>query len=160
MREPSPAEKPFPPKTEWWWLPIPWLPGWGAEILEKGGNAIDAAIAVSFALGVVEPYASGLGGEGYMVISKADGEKIAIDFRSAAPMAASYEAMKKDGLSINKIKYTPKGFCIPGTLAGVAKAHEQGAKLPLKGPHRPGRKAGRAGLYGKRHLCQRLRQGL
>ena len=57
----------------------------GAKILEMGGNAIDAAIAVSLALGVVEPYASGFGGEGYAVITMADGSKYAIDFRSAAP---------------------------------------------------------------------------
>ncbi len=70
----------------------------GAKILEMGGNAVDAAIAVSFALGVVEPYASGLGGEGYAVITMADGSKFAIDFRSAAPMAASYEALSELGL--------------------------------------------------------------
>ncbi|KIX10792.1 gamma-glutamyltransferase [Dethiosulfatarculus sandiegensis] len=103
----------------------------GAEILEKGGNAVDAAIAVSFALGVVEPYASGIGGEGYMVIALKDGRKVAIDFRSAAPMGASYEALKKSGLTLKQARYTPKAFCIPGVLAGVAKAHEIGASLPL-----------------------------
>jgi gamma-glutamyltranspeptidase/glutathione hydrolase len=104
----------------------------GAEILEKGGKAIDAAIAVSFALGVVEPYASGLGGEGYMVISKADGSKVAIDFRSAAPMGASYEALEATGKKLKVVKYSPKGYCIAGTVAGVAAAHKAGAKLPLK----------------------------
>src|SRR6056297_2774844 len=62
----------------------------GAEILEKGGNALDAAIAVSFALGVVEPYASGLGGEGYAVITMANGEKHAVDFKSMAPGGVTY----------------------------------------------------------------------
>ena len=64
----------------------------GAEILEKGGNAVDAAIAVGFAIGVVAPYASGLGGEGYMVAVMADGREIAIDFRSTAPALATYES--------------------------------------------------------------------
>ncbi len=68
----------------------PYASAAGAEILEKGGNAIDAAIAVSLALGVVEPYASGIGGEGYAVASF-NGEKIAVDFRSSAPWLASVE---------------------------------------------------------------------
>ena len=103
----------------------------GAEILEKGGNAVDAAIAVSFALGVAEPYASGIGGEGYAVIAMADGKKYAIDFRSAAPAMATYENLAKTGKPIKKIKYGPKGFCISGVLAGAAKAHALGGTLPL-----------------------------
>ena len=69
----------------------------GAEILEKGGNAIDAAIATAFAIGVVAPYASGIGGEGYMVAVMADGREIAIDFRSTAPALATYENLNKAG---------------------------------------------------------------
>jgi len=102
----------------------------GAEILEKGGNAVDAAIAVGFAIGVVAPYASGLGGEGYMVAVMADGREIAIDFRSTAPALATYENLGKAG-KLWDVKYTPKGYCVAGMPAGVAKALEF-AKLPLK----------------------------
>ena len=88
----------------------------GAEMLEKGGNAVDAAIAVSLALGVVEPYASGLGGEGYMVVVMADGRELAIDFRSTAPALANYENLNKAG-DLRKVRYTPKGYCVAGVPA-------------------------------------------
>lgn len=103
----------------------------GAKILEMGGNAVDAAIAVSFALGVVEPYASGLGGEGYAIITMADGKKYAIDFRSAAPMMATYDAIKEKGLKLSSISYTPMGACVPGVLAGIREAWLLGATMPL-----------------------------
>jgi gamma-glutamyltranspeptidase/glutathione hydrolase len=101
----------------------------GAGILERGGNAVDAAIAVSFALGVVAPYASGLGGEGYMVASLADGREIAIDFRSTAPALATYENLDKAG-ELDEIRFTPKGYCVAGVPAGVALALQY-ASLPL-----------------------------
>ncbi len=102
----------------------------GAEILEKGGNAVDAAIAVSLALGVVEPYASGLGGEGYMVAVMQDGRELAIDFRSTAPAMATYENLNKVG-TLRDVRYTPKGYCVAGVPAGIGKALEL-ASLPLK----------------------------
>jgi len=102
----------------------------GAEILEQGGNAVDAAIAVSLALGVVEPYASGLGGEGYMVAVMADGREIAIDFRSMAPGMATYANLEIAG-ELSVVRYTPKGYCVAGVPAGIGKALEL-ANLPLR----------------------------
>lgn len=101
----------------------------GAEILEKGGNAIDAAIATAFAIGVVAPYASGIGGEGYMVAIMADGREVAIDFRSVAPAMATYKNLDKAG-KLSKVKYTPKGYCVAGVPAGIAEALKF-ATLPL-----------------------------
>ncbi|MCK4246104.1 gamma-glutamyltransferase, partial [Candidatus Bipolaricaulota bacterium] len=57
----------------------------GAEILAAGGNAVDAAVATAFTIGLAAPYCAGIGGEGMMVIALADGTEVAIDFRSWAP---------------------------------------------------------------------------
>ncbi len=103
----------------------------GAKILEEGGNALDAAIAVSYALGVVEPYASGLGGEGYAIISLASGEKYAVDFKAMTPAAATYEKLKELGLKISTVNYTPKGALVPGIPAGTQKVWELGATMPM-----------------------------
>jgi gamma-glutamyltranspeptidase/glutathione hydrolase len=102
----------------------------GAEILQQGGNAVDAAIAVSLALGVVEPYASGLGGEGYLVAVMADGREVAIDFRSAAPALANYESLEAAG-GLRAVRFTPKGHCIAGLAAGIDEALKL-ASLPLE----------------------------
>jgi gamma-glutamyltranspeptidase/glutathione hydrolase len=96
----------------------------GIEIMKAGGNAIDAAVATAFAIGVVEPNASGIGGEGMMVLYRADKKwTVAIDYRSAAPAGAKYPA------AIPSTGHA--AVAIPGTVAGLASALKQYGTMRL-----------------------------
>lgn len=94
----------------------------GIEILKKGGNAVDAAIAVGLMLAVVYPEAGNIGGGGFMLIRRADGQAFAIDYREMAPKAADRDMFVdangnlKKGEGSSSIGYRASG--VPGTLAG------------------------------------------
>ena len=101
----------------------------GVEVMKKGGNAVDAAIAVGIALAVVYPEAGNIGGGGFMLIRKSNGEAHAIDYREMAPKAATRnvfldqkgELIKGEGSST--IGYRASG--VPGTLAGFDMAFKK-----------------------------------
>ena len=100
----------------------------GIEILDRGGNAVDAAVAVGFTLAVTYPRAGNIGGGGFMVIhlAKTD-ENIAIDYRETAPAAAS-ETMFLDAAGDpdpKKSRDSALSVGVPGTVAGLALAHEK-----------------------------------
>src|SRR5579862_9674673 len=94
----------------------------GVEILQKGGNAVDAAVAVAFALAVVEPRAGNIGGGGFMLVRLADGRTNFVDYREEAPKAATRELYRKpDGtydMQGSRLGYRAVG--VPGTVAGMA----------------------------------------
>ncbi|MBQ2995698.1 MAG: gamma-glutamyltransferase [Oscillibacter sp.] len=99
----------------------------GLEVLEMGGSAVDAAIAISYALGVVEPNASGLGGGGFFNIHMADGREVVIDYREVAPMAQdAYTWLNEDGTvkNGNANSVGALAAAVPGTVAGLEYALE------------------------------------
>jgi gamma-glutamyltranspeptidase / glutathione hydrolase len=98
----------------------------GAEILRKGGNAVDAAVAVSFALAVVLPRAGNIGGDGFMLVRNAAGQTVALDFRSRAPLTAKKEMFLDDkGRESDVARYGYKAAAVPGAVAGLAHAHRR-----------------------------------
>lgn len=106
----------------------------GLDILKKGGNAVDAAVAIGFTLAVSLPNAGNIGGGGFMIVHDAKrGHSTALDFREKAPAAAT-ETMYQDAngdIIPRKSWYTHQAVGVPGTVAGLTKALEQWGSLPL-----------------------------
>jgi gamma-glutamyltranspeptidase/glutathione hydrolase len=104
----------------------------GAEILRRNGNAVDAAVAVHFALAVVNPEAGNIGGGGFMVVRMADGTTAALDFREAAPMRATrdmyLDAQGNVSDTLSLVGHLASG--VPGSVAGMWEAHRRFGKLP------------------------------
>jgi gamma-glutamyltranspeptidase/glutathione hydrolase len=111
----------------------------GMEILKRGGNAIDAAIATAFALSVVDQASSGLGGGGFMVIYRAKDKKaFALDFRETAPQASRRELYMKDGKAVPSLSLTGAlAVAVPGVVAGLVEAHKRFGTLPITVLARP-----------------------
>ena len=93
----------------------------GVEILQRGGNAVDAAVAVAFALAVVEPAAGNIGGGGFMLVRLADGRSTFLDYREVAPRAATRNMyIKPDGKLDERASVIGyKSVAVPGTVAGL-----------------------------------------
>jgi gamma-glutamyltranspeptidase/glutathione hydrolase len=107
----------------------------GQSVLAKGGNAVDATIAMSFALAVTLPRAGNLGGSGFMLAHMAAEQKtIALDYRSVAPLAATVEKYRKpDGnMDMDKLTFGPLAPAIPGTVAAMHQAWQRFGSMPWK----------------------------
>ncbi|MGH7616975.1 MAG: gamma-glutamyltransferase, partial [Gemmatimonadaceae bacterium] len=105
----------------------------GRDIIARGGNAVDAAVATGFALAVTYPFAGNIGGGGFMVIRMADGRSAALDYREIAPLAASRDMyLDANGKLTNKSIIGHLAVGVPGAVAGMNAALKRYGTLPLK----------------------------
>jgi len=106
----------------------------GSDILKKGGNAIDAAVATGFAMAVVHPSAGNIGGGGFLVYHGADGNTTSFNFREKAPLKATETMyLNQEGELIKGLNhFSPLAVGVPGTVAGLWQAHQKYGKLPWK----------------------------
>ncbi|MDQ3655824.1 MAG: gamma-glutamyltransferase, partial [Chloroflexota bacterium] len=121
----------------------PWAAAAGAEILRQGGNAVDAAVATSFAVGVAEPWMSGIGGGGYMVVHVPGQEPVVVAFPMIAPKAATPAMFPLSGVAPQEALFAWPGVAgnanitgarsvaMPGTVAGMALARDRFGSMPL-----------------------------
>lgn len=120
----------------------------GVEALKQGGNAVDAAVATAFALAVTWPTAGNIGGGGFMVYHGDDGHATTFDFREKAPLAATETMyLGLDGRIVNNSNHA--GFLavgVPGTVAGLYKAHQELGSLPWADLVAPAIKLAREGI--------------
>jgi gamma-glutamyltranspeptidase/glutathione hydrolase len=130
----------------------------GADVIKDGGNAIDAAIAVAFALAVVHPTAGNIGGGGFIVYRPVKGEPVAYDFREMAPAKATATMWLEDG------KYSPErhhnshlAVGVPGTVAGLHLAWTEQGTLPWRRLVEPAIALARDGFTVTDGLAQSLR---
>ena len=139
-----------------WWRPtIEPASQAGAEMLRRGGNVVDAAVATSFALSVVRPASCGIGGGGFMVIWNAEQQQaVAIDYRERAPAAASREMFADLGATEQRESGSVRGGLangIPGTVAGLCLAAQKYGTLPLSTLLEPAIRLAEQGVPVDRH---------
>jgi gamma-glutamyltranspeptidase/glutathione hydrolase len=131
----------------------------GVDILKAGGNAVDAAVAVGFALAVTHPFAGNIGGGGFMLVRLASGESAFVDYREEAPGAASHDMyLDSSGnplASASQVGALASG--VPGTVAGMALAERKYGKLGLSQVMQPAIRLASSGFDVSYALAQGLR---
>ncbi|MBI5600320.1 MAG: gamma-glutamyltransferase [Gemmatimonadetes bacterium] len=131
----------------------------GAEILQAGGNAVDAAVATGFALAVTYPYAGNIGGGGFMNIHMADGRNAAIDYREVAPLAATRDMFvdPATGKLTDKSVIGHLASGVPGAVAGMAEALAKYGTMPLSAVMAPAIRLAKEGFIVDSALFRSLR---
>ncbi|KAL0097349.1 gamma-glutamyltransferase [Phycomyces blakesleeanus] len=128
----------------------------GIQVLKDGGNAVDSSIASALCIGVIDSFATGIGGGGFMLIRSPNGTYEFIDFRETAP-AASHKDMFIDQPDL--AKYGGMAVGVPGEIRGFELAHSRHGKLPWKALFEPAIKLARGGFKTTRLLEKRLQSG-
>ena len=114
----------------------------GVSVLRSGGNAVDAAVAVGFALAVTHPYAGNIGGGGFMLIRMASGRSTFIDFREKAPAAATHDMYQNaSGTPTGDSVLGWRAAGVPGTVRGLALANKKYGREPWPELVKPDRKS-------------------
>ena len=123
----------------------------GVAVLQKGGNAVDAAVAVAFALAVTHPAAGNIGGGGFMLVHPPTGQTAFFDYRETAPGRATKDMFKK-----NESHLTHRVVGVPGTVRGLELAHKRFGKLPWKDVVLPAVELAEKGFKMDRSLASSL----
>ena len=130
----------------------------GIEILKKGGNAADAAVAVAFALAVTWPEAGNIGGGGFWISRDAKGKTIAVDFREVAPRGARRDLFTRAGRTGEPPSSTegPLASGVPGSVDGLWRAHRLAGQLPWKTVLAPAVRLARDGFVVTETISQSI----
>jgi gamma-glutamyltranspeptidase/glutathione hydrolase len=133
----------------------------GVEVMKAGGNAVDAAVAIGFALTVTHPQAGNIGGGGFMLFRRPDGEVHFLDYREKAPSKATADMyLDKNGNVIKDMSTLGyKAIAVPGSVAGLAYAQKHWGKLPLAQVMEPAIRLARDGFVLDYGMAMDLRDG-
>jgi gamma-glutamyltranspeptidase/glutathione hydrolase len=130
----------------------------GVEVLNQGGNAIDAAVATAFALAVVYPEAGNLGGGGFLVAHLADGRSVALDFREKAPQGSTRDMfLNQEGHLTDMSVIGHRAAGVPGSVAGLWEAHSRYGSLPWNAVVMPALQLARDGFVVNERMARTLR---
>ena len=130
----------------------------GADMLRRGGNAVDAAVAASFAISVLRPQSTGIGGGGFLLLYLADrGDSVAIDFRERAPLRASRDMFVRDGEAVSDLSRTgPLAVAVPGLVAGLVDVQQRYGSIPLADVMQPAIRLADEGFPVYPHLARAI----
>ena len=134
----------------------------GRDILQQGGNAVDAAVATGFALAVTLPRAGNLGGSGFMLVHLAEsGETVALDYRSMAPLVSDPDLFRNADGEIDwaALTHGARAAAVPGTVAGLYEAWQRWGSMPWQELVAPARKLAADGIVVTHDLAFALSQG-
>jgi gamma-glutamyltranspeptidase/glutathione hydrolase len=134
----------------------------GVAMLERGGNAVDAAVATAFAVCVVNPSSCGIGGGGFMLIYLARAHRaVALDYREVAPAAATRDMFVRDGKVVPDLSlHGGLAVAVPGEVAGLTAALQRYGKLPLATVMQPAIRLAQDGFPIGAHLAKEITQNL